>query len=339
MSGSIGQSWIALKGERADEYGYVRIRLSPDCPHALYAALHRPSDMPAIMLELGTASLPARLRFPDTVGLRVHAHQVSPGPHGRTRIIVELIRTIYRDIFEVLADDVCRQIPQSANESEAAECLVARLSRWQTFLRKYTPDGLTPEEQAGLFGELWFLGTWLFDAVGASNTVASWKGPEAAEQDFQARSVAVEVKVTRSAGHEKLSISNVRQLDATGLAHLLLLHLSFDVRQGQAQTLPWLIASIEDRLDKHDAASVDEFRAKLTSVGYLPSQADLYSDTSYALRHHSFYRVAEGFPRLLESDLPNGIGDVRYSIAVAALQAFSLADTSVAGLLAGAFNG
>jgi len=339
MNGSVGQSWRVLRDERADEYGYVRIRLFPECPHALYAALHRPNDMPAIMLELGTASLPARLRFPDTVGLRVHAHPVSPGPHGLTRIIVELTRAIYRDVFEVLADDVCRQIPQSASESEAAESLVARLSRWQTFLRKYAPDGLTPEQQAGLFGELWFLRTWLLDGVGAPDAVASWKGPEAAAQDFQMGTVAVEVKVTRGAGPEKLPISNVRQLDDTGLAHLLLQHVSFDVRQGPGQTLPWLVAAIENRLEEQNAGAAEEFRTKLALAGYLSTQAELYSDTTYALRRHCFYRVAEGFPRLVEGDLPSGIGDVSYSIAVDALQAFSLADTSVRDLLLGAFNG
>lgn len=338
MSNSVGKAWRNLSDERPDEYGYVRIRLFPECPHALYAALHCPSDMPAILLELGTASLPAQLRFPDTVGLRVHANPVSPGPHGRTRIIVELTRAIYRDVFEVLADDVCRQIPQSASESEAAQSLVARLSRWQTFLRRYTPDGLTPEQQVGLFGELWFLRMWLLDDFGASDAVASWKGPEAAAQDFQMGAVSVEVKVTRGTGPEKLPISNVRQLDDTGLAHLLLQNLSFDVRQGTAQTLPWLVAGIEGLLEQKSPGAAEEFRTKLTLAGYLPIQAELYSDTAYVLRRHCFYRVAEGFPRLVESDLPGGIGDVSYSIVVDALRAFSLADTSVRDLLQGAFN-
>jgi hypothetical protein len=339
MTLSIRHAWSKLEKERADEDGYVRIRVSSQCPHALYAALHRPSSMPAIMLELATASIPAGLQFPQTVGLRVHAQPVQPGPHGRPRIIVELTRRIYGDVFEILAEDVCRKVHASASESEAAQQLVSRLSNWQTFLRRYAPDGLSPEAQAGLFGELWFLKSWLLNVAAPTAAISSWTGPDAANQDFQLRSVGVEVKVTRAAPHERLFISNVRQLDATGVDALLLLHLSFDVRREGDQTLPWLVNHLTGLLSRQDMTAADLFHSKLSQAGYLASQADLYDDIAYALRHHCFYTVVDGFPRLLETDLPTGVGDVRYSIAVSAMHGFTCADAQALGFLRGAADG
>jgi hypothetical protein len=54
----------------------------------------------------------------------------------------------------------------------------------------------------------------------------------------------------------------------------------------------------------------------LLEAGYLDEQAHLYS-RGYVLRSFHAFEVKEGFPRLLEEDLPTGVGEVSYSIDLA----------------------
>jgi hypothetical protein len=66
-----------------------------------------------------------------------------------------------------------------------------------------------------------------------------------------------------------------------------------------------------------------QYRDALRLAGYLDVQASMYA-TGYAVRALQLFRVGPGFPRLLERDLPPGVGDVRYTVALAACQEFEV---------------
>lgn len=93
---------------------------------------------------------------------------------------------------------------------------------------------------------------------------------------------------------------------------------------------------------------VDEIRARLTSpsasqrfesllvqAGYLPNQRDLYDHDRYTLRRGEFWTVGQGFPRIVEAELPPGVGNCTYTIDVSALAPHSVTAEALVDLIRG----
>jgi hypothetical protein len=83
------------------------------------------------------------------------------------------------------------------------------------------------------------------------------------------------------------------------------------------------VSSIREILS-HDILSSRKFEYSLQEAGYLGNQAYLY-DTTYTVRKEEFFSVSEGFPKI--TDVPSGIGDLRYSLLVAACKEY-IADSN-----------
>ncbi len=161
-----------------------------------------------------------------------------------------------------------------------------------------------------------------------------WTGPKGTQQDFQFSRCAVEVKTTSAKQHQRLAIASERQLDDTGVETIVLLHLSLDVRQGQGETLPAMATSMR-YLVAGDAIARDELENLLFEVGYLDIHATRYETIGYTLREHNYFKVGPDFPKIIESDLPNGVGDVRYTISVAECKRFFIPESEVIDLIGG----
>jgi len=159
-----------------------------------------------------------------------------------------------------------------------------------------------------------------------------WISPRGTQQDFQFSGCAVEVKTTSAKQHQKLAIASERQLDETGAGAIVLLHLSLDVRQGQGETLPAMIASVRS-LVAGDAIARDELENLLFEVGYLDIHIARYENIGYTIREHNYFKVGADFPKIIESDLRNGVGDVRYTISVAECKRFSVLESEVIALM------
>ena len=138
---------------------------------------------------------------------------MTPGPRGRTKLCLVLADTRYRDVFEVLVNDVSERTALTPGKGEAVKTFIARLHVWQNFMRKHGVEGLTKETQIGLFGELLFLAAHLVDRVPAHDSVNAWKGPTGGNQDFD-----IGGTLRRSQEHDGNSSchSEHRQHDPTG---------------------------------------------------------------------------------------------------------------------------
>ena len=71
-----------------------------------------------------------------------------------------------------------------------------------------------------------------------------------------------------------------------------------------------------------DAASTSLFEDKLFEAAYLTGHESSYAGTGYAKRNVDVFKIAEGFPRIIERDVPDGVGDISYSILVAECKHF-----------------
>ena len=247
-----------------------------------------------------------------------------PATTGGEALELTLSQPAFADLFDTLAIDIAGAAAGGVDKIDVAARVTDRLRRWQRFLRG-TSTGLSPERQRGLFGELFFLRSILMGAMPHSDALHAWVGPDGAPQDFAFGTAAVEVKTTILAHPQLLRITSERQLDTIGLHHLALFQLSLDARERAGQTLPDLVAEIRKRLQPQTVR--DQFDDRLFDAGYLDAQAGQYR-IGYTVRGAGIFIVRDGFPRIIEADCAEGVGDVEYSIAVSALAPFAV-DASV----------
>lgn len=323
---SFGQVWEELERVTPPgESGRFKRRIRPEANCDLFLALAKPANLRMVVMPVQTSSLEGIDELPTSRG--VEARIARPGEDGADAS-VELVLTDPRsaDIFTALATDIAGAVAAESSEPEAVAALVGRLARWQRFLEEAGPEGLTPERQRGLYAELWLLRNYLLDTVGPASAVQAWTGPARASHDYQLGLCAFEVKGTAAKQHQVLRIVSERQLDDTGVETLFLFHLSLDAHRDSGEMLPALIGEIREAVRGTAAATV--FEDRLFEAGYLDAHRHLYENPGYTVRESNFFRVVQGFPRIVETDLAPGIGDVHYSVTVAECKHFRVdADT------------
>jgi Putative PD-(D/E)XK family member, (DUF4420) len=163
--------------------------------------------------------------------------------------------------------------------------------------------------------------------------VRAWQGPTRSRHDFQLPLTSLEVKSCAANQPQVVTINGERQLDEVGTPALHLAHVSLDVHHNGPESLPEMVASVRELVD---GSGVEvELEDRLLESGYLDLHASRYDGTGYTLRESRFFRVGPGFPRLVEADLPDGVGGLRYTLAIAACAGFEVDEEAVEKLIGG----
>lgn len=302
--------------------GWVLRLVQPKPKTPLLAAIELASRRRAVLLRLQGASLPPRRSWPRCKGLEPTYLKIDGDEHFG----VVLKEQRYVDVFGALAEDLFRRVSEAPAPADQARAFFGQLSRWQKFLSAST-EGLSDEQQRGLWGELRYLRERLLPVLGPQ-AVVGWKGPEHACQDFQFERGAIEVKTTLATQPQVVRIANERQLDESVWPMLILHVIALDVREGGGETLPSMIASLRSKLAA-DPVAADQFEDRLLLAGYLEAHSGRYFERGYFVRSETNLHVRRGFPMLTEQNLPAGVGDVSYGLAIAACTAFALTATLV----------
>ncbi len=304
--------WGQMSSGASGPAGLDRRLLDVEAPVSIYACIYWPGGQPGLLVEGVGAVRPSGGRLPKCRGVRL-SHEIRRGDPVRTvvRILLEDQRLL--EIFAVLAIDLLGVAKAQSSAAEALRQCIDRIAMWQGLFERIPADGLSDEAQRGLFGELWVLRDLFFAALPPFEAVSAWVGPDPANQDFVHRGVAVEVKSSLAKRHSRLSIANEKQLDETPFRELFLAHVRLDDGSAQGETLPGLVRSCRDRLD-HDPYAARKFDNSLLEAGYLDVHAQLYADRSWLVSSLRFFKVVGEFPRLTETNLPPGVGDIRYTI-------------------------
>jgi len=241
--------------------------------------------------------------------------------------VVDAHGTDMAKIAEAVLLLVAHEAPKGVGEREAAEAIITAILKLQNL---FTNNGgpLGPEARVGLFAELEVLKHWLIAVIGPAAAIKAWTGPKAAPQDFQAEGCAIEVKATRSALPQRIKISSERQLETRNLNRLFLVRFSVDEKPAQGVTLPRAVLQVRSLLQAHPLVLLD-FNNLLTRIGYHDHHEPHYLGEEYAIRERFVYEVKEGFPRIIESQLPAGLGKVSYEVDAGSCEPFLVAEPRV----------
>lgn len=267
------------------------------------------------------------IRVPRPVaGLDLGVRRLRP-PGQREGTWIDLTSTdaAWQPMFCSLCADIITELPDDGPADPVTAFAV--LERWRRFWAA-TRDGLSPDEQVGLIGELWLLLEWLPALTVAALT--AWQGPLKGRHDFVTEQVSVEVKTTRaSTGPVVHRVSRLDQLDEPGDGVLYLLSL-------RAVPDPLGTDSLDHLLRRVRAAAIEVgstcealLDQRLRALGVTAEDDGRFTEPM-RISHQELFRVDGEFPRLVAATfpagLPAGVVDVAYSLDTSACAAWLVSD-------------
>jgi hypothetical protein len=320
MMNKIDKIWAELENDTSFQSGVLIRRYSAQIQHDIYVALSARQRQRCLAVSLSN-----QINISSWNTLQDIRFEVIPNPQkADTQLLLLILADInHKDIFSVLCEDLLLSVTEIKDENKLIQTLLNRLAKWENLFEKVRNEGLSIEEQKGLFGELYFLRQFLQQNTNHQLCIDSWTGPDANARDFQLDNWAVEVKSTTAVNPQKIPISNERQLDTSQIQNLFLVHLGFEGIKQSNETLNQIISEIRSLLESEQRV-LQKFNLLLYEAGYFPTHLEFYNAIGYRLRHLTYYKIAEGFPRIAEISLPNGVSDVKYSIQTAACSTFEV---------------
>lgn len=249
------------------------------------------------------------------------------GDQGQQRLILALERQVDRDLFEGLCRTLASSLEHATDSASSLAVSLAHIRRWKTFLSGRSQH-LSAEEVRGLFAEIVFLLELIDRRISSNAAVESWLGPERSHQDFIFGNVAVEIKSLSGAERSTVRISSEDQLESLNDALFLRIYrLSNLPNAAGARSLNEIVTAVQVLLDEADA--VEAFDRKLVAHGYAPLPD--YDEPRFVVSDVRSYRIGDGFPRLMRSQLPTGIANVAYDIRLETIAPNECDETAIFG--------
>lgn len=240
------------------------------------------------------------------------------GEQGQQCLVLALERQVDCDLFEGLCRTLASSLEHATDSVSSLAVSLAHVRRWKTFLAGSSRH-LSAEDVRGLFAEITFLLELIDQKTLSSAAVEAWLGPERSHQDYIFGNTAVEIKSLSGTERSTVRISSEDQLESLNDALFLRLYrLSSLTDAAGARSLNEIVTLAHARLDEADA--IEAFDRKLVAHGYVPLPD--YNQPRFVVSEVRSYRVGDGFPRLMRSQLPTGIASVAYDIRLETIVPF-----------------
>lgn len=265
-------------------------------------------------------------KYPSLLGIEVTSIEETK------QLVLSLKNPSDWELFFSLCNDII-SATRILKPSAVVPVIFRRIERWREFL-KQDKDKLLPERVIkGLIGELIYLNDHLAKKYGAAQAVDFWTGPEGSPQDFNVQSTAIEVKCQIGTSSPKVKISSAEQLCGQ-LEELYLFVVTLGRTEPEAEdalSLPSLISSIQSALEETGSAQqLETFQDDLLNIGYIHN--DEYFTYSYIVASKKFFEVVGDFPRIILSDIPNGVCNVTYDLELTNCEPFLIDEPWVSKL-------
>ena len=238
---------------------------------------------------------------------------------------------VYWSCFDLLSQDAqaayfafCENLVEavriSSSEAEALSRLKRRYLSWKALFKKNATRKASREIIQGLYGELYFLNSYMIDKYGQTEAINAWGGPDATSKDFAINTDWYEVK-TIGVSSPCVQISSLAQLssDIPGRLVVVRAERMADEFSNGLSCISELMAAILSKIDDETAESV--FISKVS--GYGIDISDTVFATKFDVKSVNLFCVENDFPRITVDKIPYPeITNVSYEISVAAISRF-----------------
>lgn len=340
VADTFSEIWDKLEKATADapDSGFLSQRILPGSVFDISLALKRPYNKRTVLIRINKQNVLSLGNFPQGKGFSLSQTVFSEDKKDHATLELILEDPKYTDIFSSLVHDIISNCTRESTEKKMVQSLFKRLQMWRHFLEHYGSEGLNEMQQRGLYGELRFLRDYMIPSLGVNDAIMSWRGPQKAQHDFQISGIAIEVKTGSEKQPQKIKISSEQQLDDRGFNALFLDYISIKELLGSGERLLDIIQDINS-LCFDNVNALAEFNNLLIFAGYVESHQEKYSQKGYTVRSSYIFRIKDGFPRIIETDLKTGVGNVEYTLDLSACLPYSIDTDDFRSVLVGIKNG
>lgn len=293
----------------------LAVRVDAEHPHDFFWGLSARGHPQLICRLPGNVPFPEAKDVPSLNLINVQFQSLE----NKSWCIVELCDRAHEDNFRVLAGALVEAARKVIAPEAVLPVFLRHLSRWQKLLGRSRPAGVMSfQEQLGLFGELFFLHTYVLSSFSQEEGIFSWVAPQEHPQDFLlASGTAAEIKCRQATSSEIVHVASQHQLHQPDCPlYLIVFSLGRAERdQASAFSLYNLVQTVRRLLAENEPAT-EEFELRLLQRGYV-DVPDEYDQHWWRVNGTKCFAVSGGFPRLEPAMLPAGIIDINYSISLA----------------------
>ena len=235
------------------------------------------------------------------------------------KLVLTLEKHVDKDLFFGLCETLISNLLPVENSATALALTLTHIKRWKAFLAGGKIGFLSAEEIRGLFGELLFLRFLYQGRLKQKEALEAWCGPEDVQQDFIFGNTAVEVKTLSGRERNTVRISSEDQLESL-CDHLFLMiyRLSDGQNSDNSFSLNSLVRLVENELSNTEA--IEKLHERLSSRNYV--EIPEYEAPKFKEISQHAYHVATDFPRIIRSNLSDGVVRVHYELKLEKIQKF-----------------
>jgi hypothetical protein len=242
-------------------------------------------------------------------------------------ILIMLTDTNFNDLFDDLIISLFSEIENLSDPVDYSKRLIAQYYKWSAFFEDKHNSKLSFEEIQGLWGELQILKELIENkSIGHINYLLdSWRGPYDKSNDFVFEDKNLEIK-TKDEFHTHIRISSEFQLEREYSKGLELVVLTLKQDLGKGKSLHELIKEIVE-LIWDGLGDLSIFYHALLQKSLTVENSSEYDNYRFCLLSKQRFDCAgEEFPKLIRSNIPPEINNLKYKLQTTSLNDFLLED-------------
>lgn len=261
--------------------------------------------------------------MPKWKGMEQRISIINDKGEGNEYITFSQLEGYEAKIYESVMQDIISNTEKISSVNNIDKLLNTILVKWKKFFDNESSSVMQEIEQQGLYAELLLLENLI--KIKGPAVLYCWSGCEGETHDFYIDKNALEVKSSSRKEQNMIKISSEYQLDNVGVSgklYLIFMQLRKSIVDGEK--LPEIVERIQNLLDD---VTTNEFNDKLFKYGYLVQCKELYN-YKFSLLEDSYYNVTDGFPRIIASNVQQGLSCINYTISLDACEKFQITDES-----------
>jgi hypothetical protein len=242
---------------------------------------------------------------------------------SKNYIVLTLLDSDFCDLFDDLIVSMYNSIQDIKDVETYSTIFIKTFHKWSQFFDRGYGGRLDRSVIQGIFGEIIYLKKLLLElpASKANHALESWRGPYDQGNDFILEDKDVEVK-THVVGNTSVRITSEDQLDQNEGKGLELAVVTVDSNSPNGIPLSKAVSDTVAIIEGH-LADVTIFYAALNQKNLGPMNLCDYDDIVFKATEVSNYNcLADEFPRIVRSELPEQLFSVRYSLNSSKLEGY-----------------
>src|ERR1035437_4715390 len=171
----INEIWSELEKDTSFTKGLLMRRYSGIVLPDIFVALQQPEKLLCIAVSINKdieIDITSFLKLQEIQEELLNANNNSESQ----TLLFKLINPLHKDIFSVLCEDLITSVTSETNQRKLVKTILNRFEKWKSLFNKISSNGLCPEEQRGLYGELYFLRKFLLLTSEHQKVINSWVG-------------------------------------------------------------------------------------------------------------------------------------------------------------------